>query len=147
MIIETQFYRPIALVEDGSGIAGKNRQEHRAPFIRYKGRDYVSGQPGFYTFLSDGFGTDSLAYCHDMVHYPGHEDKSWGSSLLRYALDGIDHAHERWASLPEVSWNGPLQQLHGHWSPLADRIKRMTRRKSKDDTLDWVFAEQQVQAQ
>ncbi|KFH66024.1 hypothetical protein MVEG_08125 [Podila verticillata NRRL 6337] len=139
-------FRPIALVEDRS-VIGKNSREHRAPFIRYKGRDYISGQPGFYTFLSDGFGTDSLAYCHDMVHYPGHEDKSWGSSFLRYVLDGIDHAHERWASLPKVSWNGPLQQLHAHWSPLADRIKHMTRRKNKDDTLDWVFAEQQVQAQ
>ncbi|KAG0029548.1 hypothetical protein BGZ82_007854 [Podila clonocystis] len=112
-------------------------------------RDYVSGHLGFYTFLSDGFGTDSLAYCHDMVHYPGHEDKSWGSSLLRYTLDGIDHAHVQWVTLSKVSWNGkPLQKkLHAHWSPLADRIRRMIGKKSKDETLDWVFAEHQAQAQ
>ncbi|KAG0025545.1 hypothetical protein BGZ81_007086 [Podila clonocystis] len=144
-------FRPIALVEDGSrsGIADKNRQEHRAHSIRYKGRDYASGHLGFYTFLSDGFGTDSLAYCHDMVHYPGHEDKSWGSSLLRYTLDAIDHAHAQWATLFKVSWNGkPLQKkLYAHWSPLADRIRRMIGKKSKDETLDWVFAEHQAQAQ
>ncbi|KAG0089040.1 hypothetical protein BGZ92_005374 [Podila epicladia] len=144
-------FRPIALVEDGSrsGVAVKNRREHRAHSIRYKGRDYVSGQPGFYTFLSDGFGTDSLAYCHDMVHYPGLEDKSWGSSLLRYTLDAIDHAHAQWVSLSKVCWNGkPLQnKLQPLWSPFADRIKRMMRKKSNDETLDWVFAEHQAQAQ
>ncbi|KAG0354659.1 hypothetical protein BG005_006305 [Podila minutissima] len=144
-------FRPIALVEDGSRsvVADKNRREHWTHSIRYNGRDYISGQPGFYTFLSDGFGTDSLAYCHDMVHYPGHEDKSWGSSLLRFTLDSIDHAHAQWVSLSKVSWNGkPLQKkLQPLWSPFADRLKRMMRKKSTDETLDWVFAEQQAQAQ
>jgi hypothetical protein len=38
--------------------------------IVYKGRDYIAGQPGFMTFLEDGFGTETLAFCHDLVEFP-----------------------------------------------------------------------------
>lgn len=43
--------------------------------IVYKGRDYVAGQPGFMTFLEDGFGTETLAFCHDLLEFP-HDHRS-----------------------------------------------------------------------
>ncbi|KAF9190174.1 hypothetical protein BGZ51_008877 [Haplosporangium sp. Z 767] len=38
--------------------------------VTFRGRNYVADQEGFYTFLDDGFGTTSMAYCEDLWEFP-----------------------------------------------------------------------------
>ncbi|KAG0072570.1 hypothetical protein BGZ90_011880 [Linnemannia elongata] len=55
--------RPIA-----SKILDKG-QVQKPGTITYKGRDYVADRPGYMTFLEDGFGTETLAFCQDLLEF------------------------------------------------------------------------------
>ncbi|KAI8601978.1 hypothetical protein EDD21DRAFT_90991 [Dissophora ornata] len=91
--------------------------------VPYRGRDYVADQVGFYTILDDGFGVDTLAYCHDLWEFPqdlrGHrhpfplgldrllELMSQGSSLVSAAASKVSHTKplqfvlSRWRTMRE----------------------------------------------
>ncbi|KAG0347581.1 hypothetical protein BG004_007415 [Podila humilis] len=119
----------------------KSAEQRYNPRVWYKGRDYIAGQPGFYTSLSDGFGTDSLTYCHDMIQIPDMlDDKSFASKMLRYSLESIDRAHVLWESLP---WTKKDQQLlYSQARDLWTRVRKIAQRRNKKNTINWDLAQQ-----
>ncbi|KAF9575750.1 hypothetical protein EC968_001942 [Mortierella alpina] len=61
--------------------------------ILFRGREYVEDQRGFFTFLDAGFGTETLAYCHDLWAFTGdsHVMKQQNPPILHRALDSVAH--------------------------------------------------------
>ncbi|KAF9426593.1 hypothetical protein BGZ94_006300, partial [Podila epigama] len=135
-------------LKDGTGVndirTNERGGEAQRTSIVYQGRDYVSGQRGFYTFMNDGFGTESLVYCHDLVHYPakGEEDASWKSLVLRHILDSLDRMHVQLERLSTVLCSFHNQTL----GPFLEHARQWTYRhghgnnNKDDDPLDWLYS-------
>ncbi|KAG0235823.1 hypothetical protein BGW42_004666 [Actinomortierella wolfii] len=70
----------------------------------YKNRDYIADQPGYYTVANDGFGTETLAYCHDLARL----------EYLEQDLAYLQMHRKTWAAIV-MSGIRKAQQQTIHW--------------------------------
>ncbi|KAF9956647.1 hypothetical protein BGZ72_002615 [Mortierella alpina] len=61
--------------------------------VPFRGREYVADQRGFFTFLDAGFGTETLAYCHDLWAFTGDAQvlRQQHPRILHRVLDAVAH--------------------------------------------------------
>ncbi|KAF9949545.1 hypothetical protein BGZ70_001714 [Mortierella alpina] len=62
--------------------------------VPFRGREYVEDQRGFFTFLDAGFGTETLAYCHDLWDFtsdPRVMKQQQQPPILHRVLDAVAH--------------------------------------------------------
>ncbi|KAI1311278.1 hypothetical protein EDD11_003524 [Mortierella claussenii] len=108
----------------------------------HRGRDYVADQLGFYTLLDDGFGMETLAYCHDL----------WELSEDPHSLQGrhLSVMLNRIIELITQAGGAVHKALFQRWAMFRERVGRAwdtlwSRRKDQDgqdDSLDWLYSEQ-----
>ncbi|CAO3569408.1 unnamed protein product [Mortierella alpina] len=71
-----------------------NEFQHVPTTISFRGREYVADQRGFFTFLDAGFGTETLAYCHDLWDFtsdPRVMRQLQQAPILHRVLDAVAH--------------------------------------------------------
>ncbi|KAF9979196.1 hypothetical protein BGZ73_004082 [Actinomortierella ambigua] len=98
--------------------------------IRFKHRDYVADQPGYYTVADDGFGTETLAYCHDLIHL------DWLNQDPTYR----DQRHPKtWTGIIRAGLRVVHQQtIHGWWwlSQQTPRMQKPAAAKTMDSSAE-----------
>ncbi|KAF9207725.1 hypothetical protein BGZ49_010689 [Haplosporangium sp. Z 27] len=99
--------------------------------VTHKTRDYVAGQVGFYTFLDDGFGMDTLAYCHDLWEFPN-DPRS-----LQPDIATIFSQTQLFITKAKISISIALDRLLNRVFELFQVYWQ--RRKEEKDSLDWLY--------
>ncbi|KAF9122998.1 hypothetical protein BGW39_009335 [Mortierella sp. 14UC] len=105
----------------------------RAGTFAYKERDYQPGQLGFITFLEDGFGTETLAFCHDLLELSNdqHRQLRVARSLQDRVLSSLIQAYDAALETSSSISSGAGRWLNSKWASLWEEAER-------DDPLDWL---------
>ncbi|KAK5810003.1 hypothetical protein F5H01DRAFT_368789 [Linnemannia elongata] len=131
IVVMGLLFRPIA-----SKILDKG-QVQKPGTITYKGRDYVADRPGYMTFLEDGFGTETLAFCQDLLEFSNDH-----RGQVRVAQPLWDQILDRLALAYDVSMDAVSRTysvierlLTSSWAYLEKRRKGES---EEVDNLEWL---------
>ncbi|KAG0381060.1 hypothetical protein BGX24_000038 [Mortierella sp. AD032] len=105
-------------------------QPQKAGAISYKGRDYWADYPGYMMYLEDGFGTETLAFCHDLLEVSNDQQRQprVARSLQNRVLGNVNHAYDASLEVASALASGVGRWLNSKWAKLWEQ----------DDPLDWL---------
>ncbi|KAF9116845.1 hypothetical protein BGX27_009726 [Mortierella sp. AM989] len=110
--------------------------------VNHKARDYVANQIGFYTFLDDGFGMDTLAYCHDLWEFPSDPrsvQRDIPSSFIR-AQRMLTKAVSSISDTMNGLYYRLSRPLQTCWNLTQDTWQRVWHQgKEGSDPMDWLY--------
>ncbi|KAF9930971.1 hypothetical protein BGZ65_005095, partial [Modicella reniformis] len=65
-------------------------QRYSPRIVKHRGREYAVDQVGYFTLSDDGFGVDTLVYCHDLyLEFPKNSSLQHGRPNLLWRVFGV----------------------------------------------------------